>query len=131
VRILLLAILAVPGSRALAQRDLVQHERTLAPADARFEFVQSALGARFSFRVDKVTGRVDQIVMRSDSTLTWQRVPRLEHPAGDTQVPGHVNYQMFMSGIGNRYTYLLNLNNGATWQLVITKDELLAWEPIT
>ena len=131
MRLLLLAILAFPGSRALAQRDFVQHERTLAPADARYEFVQSALGARFSFRVDKVTGRVDQIVMREDSTLTWQRIPRLEHPSGDTQVPGRVNYQMFISGIGNRHTYLLNVNNGATWQLVITKDEMLVWEPIS
>ena len=130
MRILLLAIVVLPSSRALAQHDFVQHERTAAPADARFEFVQSTLAARSSFRVDKIAGHVDQIVMREDSTITWQRISRREHPAGDTQMPGRVNYQLFMSGIANRHTYLLNVNNGATWQLVMTKDEVLVWDPI-
>jgi hypothetical protein len=130
VRLLLLALLAVPGSRALAQRDFVQHERTSAPAEARFEFVQSTLVAPSSFRLDKMTGRVDQIVMRPDSTLAWQPIPRREHPRGDERHPGQVNYQLFISGMMNRHTYLLNVNNGATWQLVVAKDDAFVWDPI-
>jgi hypothetical protein len=113
-----------------AQEPSAIHERTGAPADSRFEIVQSTLVARSTYRLDKLTGRVDQIVMRADSTLTWQVIPRLEHSVKDPQLPGRVNYQLFLSGIANRHTYLLNTNSGATWQLVLTRDNDLVWSPI-
>lgn len=128
---LILVTLALLPIELRAQREPVTHERSSAPSDARFELVQSTLAARSTFRIDKQTGRVDQIVMREDSTLTWQAVRRLEHPAGDPRITGRTNYQLFMSGLANRHTFLVNVNNGATWQLVISKDEVLSWEPIT
>jgi hypothetical protein len=128
---LVAAVIALPSASASAQRDAVQHERSSAPDESRYQLVQSTLVARATYRIDKVLGRVDQIVMREDSTITWQRMPRLEHPSGDPQVASRVNYQLFLSGIANRHTFLMNLHNGATWQLVMTKEETLVWEPIT
>jgi len=63
--------------------------------------------------------------------MTWQLIARLKHPDGDPREPGRVNYQLFISGIANRHTFLVNVNNGATWQLAVTKDEVLVWEPIS
>jgi 5-methylcytosine-specific restriction endonuclease McrA len=42
-----------------------------------------------------------------------------------------VHHQLFVSGLANRHTYLINSNNGSTWQLTIAKDQTLVWSPIT
>jgi len=127
-----LALLAVLWpAQSFAQREAVQHEQSAVPLESRYQMVQSTLTARSTFRVDKVLGRVDQIVMRADSTLAWQPIPRRQHPDGDPQVAGRVNYQIFLSGLAVRHTFLMNVNNGATWQLVVGGDGALAWDPIT
>jgi len=124
------SLCVVAAAKAAAQSEFAQHERSEVPPESRYQLVQSTLVARSTFRVDKVLGHVDQIVMREDSTLTWQRIPRRQHPDGDPQVAGRVNYQLFMSGLVNRDTYLMNINNGSTWQLVLTKQETLVWQPV-
>ena len=123
-------VLLVLSRSAAAQREPVQHERSAVSSESRFEIVQSTIVARSTYRIDKFTGRIDLMVMRADSSLRWQPMPRREHPSGDTRVAGRANYQVFVSGIANRHTYLINTNNGATWQLVLTKDEELVWDPI-
>lgn len=127
----LAGIAASAASPVRAQGTFARHERSAAPAEARYEVVQSALVARSTYRVDKALGQVDQLVMREDSTLRWQPIPRRSHPAGDPRVAARPNYQLFMSGIANRHTFLINTNNGATWQLVLTKEETLAWDPLS
>jgi hypothetical protein len=128
--LMLAAFSLVSAVNASAQSDFAQHERSAAPPESRYQLVQSTLVARSTFRLDKMLGQIDQIVMRDDSSITWQRVPRREHPSGDPQVTGRVNYQLFLSGLANRHTYLMNVNNGSTWQLVLTKEETLVWEPV-
>lgn len=106
------------------------HQRSLVPATARFEVIQSQIFARSTYRLDKYTGQAWEATMRSDSTLAWQAITMEAHPAGDPRREGEVNYQLFLSGIANRFTFLLNVNNGATWQLIQTREQTLAWDPI-
>ena len=125
------AFAALAPAAAGAQRpEVVEHQRSAAPADARFEVVQSALAARSTYRIDKHLGTVSQLVMAEDSTLSWEEIPRAAHPAGDPRVPGRVNYQLFVSGLANRFTFLVNVNTGATWRLVLNRRGILVWQPL-
>ena len=127
-----LVIVTIGTSRAGAQTGAAaNHERTSAPANSRFELFQSTIAVRLTLRLDKYTGEFSQLVLAEDSTLTWQVVPRSRHSAPDTRQPGQVNYQILSSSIAIRHTYLLNVNTGATWQLVQSSDETLVWEPIS
>lgn len=112
-----------------AQLPTRNHQRTAGPAEARFELMQSEFGARFTIRVDRFAGQTSQLVIQEDSTLTWQDMPRLPHPLPDNQVAGRANYQVFSSGSGVRYTFIINVNTGATWQL--SEDPLAGtfWAP--
>ena len=124
-----LLVIGLPVFTAVAQAQDVQshHERTATPLAARFEIVQSPKAVRLTFKVDKHRGRTYQLVLAADSTLTWELVPREEHPAGSTELPNQVNYQVFTSGVAVRFTFLLNVNTGATWQLTQGDDESLHW----
>ena len=92
--------------------------------------MQSTLGARATYRIDKVLGQTDVMVMKVDSSLTWESMPRRAHTVADTKVTGRINYQIFISGLGNRHTYLINLNTGATWLLVRASEDHLLWDPL-
>jgi hypothetical protein len=118
------------GRAAQGQTEFVQHESTGVPSSSRYEIVQSSLLVRSTFRVDKYLGVVDQLVITKDSALTWQPMARWQHPNSDPRHAGQVNYQLFLSGIANRYTFLMNLNNGSTWQLAMTADSDLVWDPL-
>ncbi len=124
-----LALLA-SASSVQAQSNGAGHERSGAVEGGRFELVQSPNGVRFTFRFDRHLGYVDQLVMSADSAMTWERLPRIPHPAGDTQKPGQPNYQFFTSSTGIRFTFLINVNTGATWQLVSAEKGQLVWDPI-
>ena len=84
-----------------------------APNTARYEIVQSELGARITLKIDKYLGIVYLLVER-DTRLFWQ-VMHIQNK--DAATLDKVNYQIFTSGIGIRFSFLLNVNTGATWQL--------------
>ncbi len=46
----------------------------------------------------------------------------------DEATTDKVNYQLFISGLGARYTFLLHVNSGKTWQLTEDSEHsLLFW----
>jgi len=62
--------------------------------------------------------------------LTWQSITRAD-TGGDITISNQVNYQVFMSGIAAKHTYLINVNSGRTWQLCeVSGEGSLRWEPI-
>jgi hypothetical protein len=126
-----LTLVFCPPVLPARQVDHPVHVSSVAPAGARFEVVQSAISARGTYRVDKFTGSVDVLAMRPDSSIVWQPIPRLQHSQEDTRPPGQANYQLFLSGIAMRFSVLVNVNTGATWQLVKAKDDSLLFEPIS
>jgi len=56
-------------------------------------------------------------------------MPKRSHPL-DKRNDRRVNYQLFTSGIALRYTFLMNVNTGATWQKLETPEKDLVWSPI-
>ena len=124
------AALLLP-SYARSQTTLPQHQSSLLPAEARYEIIQSTLAVKFTLRVDRFTGTTAQLVLASDSSLTWQDIARIDHFVPDTRVPARVNYQVFTSGLGLRFTFLLNVNTGATWQITEDpKTTVVFWNPL-
>jgi len=127
---IVVAMLALAATSASAQLETKTSQRTQPPPEARYEILQSDFGARFTFRIDRFTGETSQLVLQDDSTLTWQAIQKLPHPLTDTTIPGRANYQAFTSGIGPRYTFLINVNTGATWQLSEDPNQGIFWLPL-
>ena len=96
-------------------QETYHHQFSDTPETSRFQIVQSELGVRFTFNIDKFTGNVFLLVEGSDG-LTWQLIDA-EEQVSDETTPNQVNYQLFTSGLGVRHTFLLNVNTGITWQL--------------
>jgi hypothetical protein len=129
---LTLSVLALFSLPAIAQENthIYTNQKTDIPEDARYEFVQSTLAAKATLKFDRFTGNTYQIVMRADSSLTWQRIDLSPHSGDVGQNKGKVNYQLFLSGLAMRFTFLMNIRSGAVWQLVTTSTDDLIWEPI-
>ena len=93
----------------------------------RWEFFMSDVAVRYTFKIDKFTGDVFQYVKRNDETYTWQIVEKYRN-VNDIVKDNVINYQLFSSGQGIRFTFLLNTNTGLTWKLVTTADGGLVFE---
>lgn len=96
------------------------HQFSSVPETSRFQIVQSEIGVSYTFNIDRYTGSVFLLVKGSDG-LTWQLIDAQEQ-AFDEAIPDQVNYQVFTSGIGVKFTFLLNVNTGITWQLMKDSD---------
>lgn len=106
-----------------AQEDVTimsNYDKTYIPATTnsygRFEIIQSNMLAMQTFKIDKISGFICNLAMREDSTYTWDPV-EVEQSKYNVKKPNVINYQLYISGIAARYCFLLNINNGLTWQL--------------
>lgn len=93
-------------------------EISLKSTSPRFQIIQSTIAARGTYKVDTYEGNVYQLVLDHNNNETWQLLRRLGNNNIDKQVAGQRNYEMFLSSIAMKFTYLINLNTGCTWQLV-------------
>jgi len=109
-------------------------QTTTAPPGTRFEIVQSTIAARLTFRLDKYTGRVWELVKTKEDNNAWQETCVYERPQIAT--PNRARFQLFTSGIAARYTFLIDGDSGKTWVLVTgtekekdgTETEYRAWQ---
>ena len=102
-------------------RDPVSHNSSTVGGQARYEIVQSALAARWTFRLDRVCGNVSQVVLTKSETMTFENMLILGLPKCNPD--GKIRYQLFTSGIAARHTYLLNTDTGKAWQVQLLKDK--------
>lgn len=84
----------------------------------RFQIIQSTIAARGTYKLDSYSGDVFQMVVDKNNNETWQLLRKYGHENSDKNVMGHRNYELFISTIAMKFTYLLNVNTGSTWQLV-------------
>lgn len=118
---------------AVAQpRDPVSHMSTTVGSQARYEFIQSSLAARWTFRLDRVCGYVSQVVSTKSDNMTFEAMFVMGLPTKCTP-DGKIRYLLFTSGIAARHTFLLNTDTGKAWQLQSLKDkdnnDFVAWIP--
>ena len=97
-------------------------EISLKSSSPRYQIVQSSIAARGTYKVDTYKGNVYQLVVDKNNNETWELLKRTGNSNNDNQVNGQRNYEIFLSTLAMRFTYLINLNTGATWQLVQDPD---------
>ena len=61
------------------------HQTTTTPVGARYELVQSEVAAKWTFRLDRFTGKVDLIVRTTSGENAWesmivQDLPKIARP---------------------------------------------------
>ncbi len=170
----ILLILLTVWFYQVRSQDVYKHQFSSTPDISRYEIVQSEMGVRYTFKIDKYRGEVFQLVKGLNDKLTWESLGidpivdlYLETVLGliagltqeqiselkaltpeqfaeltpdqmakfglkDDQVsaltPDKVNFQIFISGLGIRYTFLLHIHTGKTWQLTKdTETDKLLW----
>jgi hypothetical protein len=95
------------------------HQHTTSPSDARFEILQSQLAAKWTFRLDRFTGRIAQLVRTIDDDNAWQEMEVEQLPAIST--PSRPRFQLFTSGLAARHTFLIDTLSGQSWTVVTGK----------
>ncbi len=126
--LLMVSLFALP----IVAQESNSPQRTAAPAEARFEVVQSELSANFTVRLDKYTGQTWQLRAMATGEVIWQQAIREDNPDDTLTVPSKVNYQIFASALTFKDTFLINIHTGATWQLFFyPKRDDFYWRPVT
>ena len=114
-RLFLTFLLAVAAFSVTAQNIYNNQTATTTPASGRYEIITSSIALRETYLLDKETGDTWQLVS-GYSGYKWEQIPRQEHP--HDIVPEHHKgavYQITLSGIAVKGSYLINTLTGATW----------------
>ena len=97
------------------------NQSTTAPPQARFEILQTEPTVGSTFRLDRWTGRVDELVATKAREPVWQEMDVPGRP--EVLVPGSPRFRLFTSDSEwtAPLTFLLDTETGQTWQLVWAK----------
>ena len=99
----------------------------------RYRIYQSDLAVRWTFKLDRFTGEISQLVQTKDESISWEPMLIL-HPEVVSQ-PTLPRFELFTSKLAVRFTYIIDTYTGRTWQLVSSKNnqklnsETYLWEP--
>ena len=134
MKLIFLSILL--GAVALrAETHSAERVQTHLPANSRYEIVQSGIAAKFTFRLDKYTGKVWQYVENlTDNSVGW--TPMLVMQPEKVETSSLARFQLFESAVAARFDYLLDSMTGRTWILTDyqrpgkSDDIDERWEPI-
>ena len=91
------------------------HE-TAAPDGAHFQIIQAQTAAKWTFRLDRITGHVWILVQNKDGNYVWQMTKVDGLPAAGGP------YQIFLSGLAAKFSFLIDTNTGKTWSLTTLTD---------
>jgi len=111
------------------------HQYTASAANARFEILQSPLAAKWTFRLDKFSGCIWQLVKTKDDDMSWEEMLVLDLPK--IQAPTRPRFQLFTSGLAARHTFLIDGDTGRTWLVASgkhkrndgTEYDVVIWQP--
>ena len=107
------------------------HQMTTTPENARFEIVHSPLAAKWTFRLDRYTGNIGQLVKTASGGSAWDSMNVIGLPKVDsTYGPRFV---LLTSGLAARFTFLMDTQSGRTWELTNlskgNEEPETAWQP--
>jgi len=123
---------ALIGSAAVtfAQQPDQEPVATTPPLSARYELIQNSRAMKETYLLDRYTGKSWQLV-RSTKRYVWQRLTKEAHQKDlvpkDWSGPA---YQVSVSGLAAKGTYMINVATGATWILFEDPEEGLFWGAI-
>jgi hypothetical protein len=113
---------------AIADDFVSPHARSTIAENARYEIIGSQLVVRDTFRLDRVCGKVDQLVKTKSGDLTWEAMPVEKLPSCVND--GKPHFHIYLSSITAKNSLLINTDNGSTWVLMKVKtdsEETLEW----
>ena len=138
-----LSLLVLMGQPMWAE-DVYINVQTTTPTDARYQIVQSTITTRDTYRLDTHSGRISRLIRAGNArdfgsvddvvqsvvqeflahldladTLIWEEMIVWERPT--VQNPSKPRFQIFLSGITTRDSYLIDTRTGETWQVVKSK----------
>ena len=87
----------------------------------RYEIVQSEIARKYTFRLDKYTGDIYQLVLKINGKTTWEKMEVIGL-GFDTIKNGIINFQIFMGGIAVSDCFMINIHTGKTYQLYQDSD---------
>jgi len=119
---LLLIVICVAASADAQNEPSDIHQATTAPAGARFEIIQSELAAKWTFRLDRFSGQVFQLVKTKEDQSAWEEMAVASRLSVSQAT--RARFQLFSSGIAARWTFLIDTDTGKTWQLTTSKEKL-------
>lgn len=106
-----------------AQMETHNQTATTPPADGKFEIITSPIVMRDTFLLNKYSGETWELQSLGDGTYIWTKLYRYKNR--DDEIPESYKeavYQITMSGIAARGTYLTNTLTGATWILYMDNE---------
>ena len=111
------------------------HQQTTTPPNARYEIVQSELATKLTFRLDRFTVYVRQLVRTKEDNNAWEVTRVIDLPLVTS--PSRPRFQTFTSGLAGRHAFLIDTETGKTWVVVNikgknpdgTEHEEVVWEP--
>jgi hypothetical protein len=108
------------------------HNQTTPPPNAKFEIVQSQIAAKYTFRLDRFTGQVSQLVHTSTGGNSWENMRVIDASKASTNTYPH--FQIFLSGIAAKHSFLIDTDSGNTWTLTTLTDDAgketeVVWKP--
>ena len=125
---------------------LDRSEATLQPLKGRYQIIQSQKARRYTFRLDRYAGHVDQIIAGANGEIGWQRIPNAFLPdvlapsedAESEDAPSPTpRFTLFLSGWTAQDMFLMDAVSGLTWILQSVTghptlpDGTPMWFPIT
>ncbi len=115
------------GTAARAQLPEQEPVATAPPSAAIYELIQTSRAMKETYLLDRYTGDSWQLV-QSTERYVWQRIPREAHVKNF--IPknwlGPV-YQVSVSGLAAKGTYMVNVATGATWVLFEDPNSGIFW----
>ena len=108
------------------------HHETVAPESARFQIIEAQTAVKWTFRLDRFTGQAAILVQDKDGNYVWQNNKMLGLP--DLHANTKPRFQMFLSGLSAKFSFLLDTDTGKTWTLTTITDKDgkeadYAWKP--
>ncbi len=88
--------------------------------NARFEVIQSPIARRYTFFLDKVEGKVYQLVQTRTGGDSWEEMTVYPKDNNTYTEPA---YQIFIGGFAAADMFLINTKTGRTWVLVKEDDD--------
>jgi hypothetical protein len=106
------------------------HQKTTFPSEGRYEIVQSEIAAKYTFRLDRFTGKVSQLVEDSEHNVSWEEMTVMKLPKISN--PKTPRFLIFISGLAARHTFLMDSFTGNTWVLAndTATPGITVWDPM-
>jgi hypothetical protein len=119
--ILRLTIAAILGLCPLCQAQDEYPTSTSPVPGGRYEIVQSPILARDTFKLDRVQGRVWRLVVGQDGKKLLESMHVRDAPLISSDATGP-RFQLFLSGIQARDTFLIDSATGMVWIVTTITD---------